>query len=79
MKRLASSGLPTAVALFCVLCAPAGASAQQVKPYFLVVFDTSGSMGEATTGAPSCPGYASTKMDTAKCVLHKLLSATGDA
>ena len=67
------------VAAGCAALLPQPAQAQQVKPYFLVVFDTSVSMGEATAQAPSCPGYASTKLDTAKCVLKSLLSATGDA
>ena len=62
---------------------------QQVKPYFLVIFDTSGSMN-GTVAANSC-GFTTTttdmavtttaprKMDTAKCALGKILSATGDA
>ncbi|HMI93969.1 MAG TPA: hypothetical protein VK509_21490, partial [Polyangiales bacterium] len=69
--------------------AQAQGQSQQVKPYFLVVFDTSGSM-DGTAPANSC-GYQTTttdmmvtttaprKMDAAKCALGKILNSTGDA
>jgi len=64
---------------------PSAAHAQnQVKPYFLVVFDTSGSMTDEPTVTNTC-GYTSggradsRKLDAAKCALGKLVNSTGDA
>jgi hypothetical protein len=70
---------------------PRPASAQtQVKPYFLLVFDTSGSMNDLPAVENTC-GYTTTtgpmdnrvteprKMDAAKCALGKILNSTGDA
>jgi MYXO-CTERM domain-containing protein len=65
-------------------CASASAQSNQVKPYFLVVFDTSGSMSDdvrSPNSANSCNygGNDPSKMDEAKCALAKLVNATGDA
>jgi hypothetical protein len=80
----------TLIALAC-LALPLSAHAQtQVKPYFLVIFDTSGSMNDLPAVPNTC-GFttattsmgttttASRKMDAAKCALGKLLNSTGDA
>jgi MYXO-CTERM domain-containing protein len=75
-----------ACALLSSLFIAGSAAAQtQVKPYFLVVFDTSGSMDSdvrtPTNSANSC-GYGGadpSKMEEAKCALGKLVNATGDA
>jgi len=77
------------LALACVtsawLAAAPAFAQNQVKPYFLVVFDTSGSMGDdvrtPTNSANSCNfgGNDPSKMDEAKCALGKLVNATGDA
>ncbi|HEY5933244.1 MAG TPA: hypothetical protein VIU61_01340, partial [Kofleriaceae bacterium] len=59
------------------VAAPVKAQNRQVKPYFLVVFDTSGSMSDPLGSANSC-GFTGTsnamgnpiqtrKIDTAKC------------
>ena len=88
--------LLTAAALGALTLAatPRFVSAQtQVKPYFLLIFDTSGSMNDLPAVANTC-GFttsttsggmnptttvASRKMDAAKCALGKILNATGDA
>lgn len=70
---------------FAVCLAGSSAAAQtQVKPYFLIVFDTSGSMVDdvrAPNSANSCNfgGTDPSKMDEAKCALNQLINATGDA
>ncbi|MFI5307294.1 MAG: MopE-related protein [Polyangiales bacterium] len=72
----------TSMLLLCWLAAPAAAQSTAVRPYFLVIVDTSGSMSDAIPSgmpAPSCPGYANTKMGSAKCALTKIVQATGDA
>lgn len=74
-----------ACALVAWLAAGTAAAQNQVKPYFLVVFDTSGSMGNAVYAsdpeANSCNygGTNPSKMDEAKCALQNLVNATGDA
>ena len=68
--------------LMCWLAAPAAAQSRAVRPYFLVIVDTSGSMDNAIPSgmpAPSCPGYPDTKIGSAKCALTKIVQATGDA
>ncbi len=61
------------------MAATAGAQGTAVRPYFLLIVDTSGSMGDNVTPAPTCPGYPSTKLGSAKCALTKIIEATGDA
>ena len=73
LRSVAACALAVAAAV--VMARPA--SAQQIKPYILVVFDTSGSMSDAATD-DTC-GYAgATKMTAAKCALTRILNATGD-
>ncbi len=55
----------------------AWAQSGQVKPYFLIIFDTSGSMDDSID--PNSCSFESTKMGAAKCALGRLLNATGDA
>ncbi len=48
------------------------------KPYFMLVVDTSGSMITPVAGAaPSCAGYASTRMGHAKCAVKNTTLAFG--
>jgi len=59
------------------------AAAQQstvIKPDFMLVVDTSGSMNNNVAGAvtDSC-GFGTTRLSHAKCVLNKLVNGTGDA
>jgi hypothetical protein len=58
---------------------PAPASAYNIiKPRFLIILDTSGSMSNSTgTGNDSC-GWTKTKSNDAKCVLGKLVNSYGD-
>jgi len=56
-----------------------GASAQtQIKPYFMVIFDDSGSMGDSTGPGNNSCGEARTKLNDAKCALQRVLDAFGD-
>src|SRR6188474_2251700 len=57
--------------------APAEAQATQIKPRFLIVIDTSGSMDEAAP--PNSCGYAATKMGAARCAIRNILNSIGDA
>ncbi|MDQ3031361.1 MAG: VWA domain-containing protein [Myxococcota bacterium] len=62
------------------VASPASRAAAQstVTPYFMVVFDTSGSMGNSTgSGTNSC-GQARTRMSDAKCVLQRVVNGYGD-
>jgi len=75
--------------LACALASIVGsASAQsvtQVKPWFLLIVDTSGSMNACTT-APcgvndpknSC-GFQRNRLGDAKCALQRIIASTGDA
>jgi MYXO-CTERM domain-containing protein len=47
------------------------------KPYFMIAFDTSGSMDDAVTPAPSCAGYPATKLGHARCALSNMIKAYG--
>lgn len=69
-----------------VVCAAAGlaggarvARAQtEVKPYFLVIVDNSGSMNNSTgSGSNSC-GQPRTRFNDAKCVVQKIVNSYGD-
>jgi MYXO-CTERM domain-containing protein len=53
--------------------------AQQIKPYFLVVFDTSTSMILGSAISNTCSGYPTNKLGAAKCALTKLINSTGEA
>ncbi len=67
-----------AVAAFALAMLPASAAAQEVKPYFLFVFDTSGSMNTSTgSGSNSC-GQTRTRFNDARCVLGKVVDGYGD-
>jgi hypothetical protein len=57
----------------------AGAQATQIKPRFLIVIDTSGSMDDPVTPGPSCAGYPATKLGHAKCAIKNILNSIGDA
>jgi MYXO-CTERM domain-containing protein len=46
------------------------------KPYFMILVDTSGSMISSVAGAaPSCTGYASTRMGHARCAVKNTVLA----
>ncbi|HEX2677832.1 MAG TPA: hypothetical protein VHM19_14365, partial [Polyangiales bacterium] len=77
------------------LCALASHAHAQIKPYFLVVVDTSGSMSWCAPGASDCSchamndcskgfnknrcGFDANKLGDAKCALQRIIDSTGDA
>ena len=69
-----------------VSLAPRLASAQSepVKPYVVLILDTSGSMDDSGSGAvtgfgpPSCPGTIDRKEDHAKCAIYNLANSYGE-
>jgi len=69
---------PGLAALFVLLIA-SGASAQQIKPRFMLLLDNSGSMRDSNLGATSCAGYDTNKMGHAKCAVRNMLDSAGDA
>jgi hypothetical protein len=79
MRRAARHALLTTVAVGAL--APAAAQAQTtiVKPEFLLIVDTSGSMTATTgMGRNSC-GYTRTRMNDAACVVRNIADGVGDA
>src|SRR5262245_51240149 len=45
------------------------------KPYFMIAFDTSGSMNAAVGSPPSSAGYPDTRVGHARCALSNMLKA----
>jgi MYXO-CTERM domain-containing protein len=79
-----------ACALFASLTLASASGAAQsngVRPYFLVIVDTSGSMQVSNSAPANSCGFGGgnsatgnpTKLDAAKCALTKIIQATGDA
>src|SRR6266545_6439807 len=68
-----------------VLALPSNVQAQvsiEVKPYFLVILDTSGSMHETTScvsGSTNSCGWSCRKMNDAACVLQHISDGVGEA
>ena len=61
------------------VCAPTGASAQTtVQPYFLVIFDTSGSMQTGTGAGNNSCGQTHTRLSDAKCVVQNVINGYGE-
>jgi MYXO-CTERM domain-containing protein len=71
--------VPALALALVALAAPRTARAQnQIKPRFVIMVDTSGSMDDSTgSGTNSC-GMSKTKMNDAKCVLGRLNDSFGD-
>src|SRR5438477_9934442 len=75
-KLLAWLGAATLVVL-CSASAQAG-TGTALKPYIVMILDTSGSMGGATgSGPPSCGG-TDTKLDHARCAINNIVNSYGD-
>lgn len=65
------------IAFSALIALPVMAQGVQVKPWFFLVVDTSGSM-DGSADANSC-GYESNRMGAAKCAIRNILDSTGDA
>jgi len=73
--RFAWLGVATLTMLFATSNAWAG---DPLKPYVVLVLDTSGSMAGATgSGPPSCGGI-DTKLDHARCAIDRIVNSYGD-
>ncbi len=76
--------LACAFAVLCLVSAAGTASAQvQVKPWFMVIVDTSGSMDDTPDLGPNSCGHvnndATRRIGHARCALNRLVNGTGDA
>ncbi|HEY4176644.1 MAG TPA: MopE-related protein [Kofleriaceae bacterium] len=79
-KLCAWLGAATMLLAVCIVARvnTAQAANDPLKPYVVLVLDTSGSMDEATnTGPPSCGGKDS-KLDHARCAINQIVNAYGD-
>ena len=73
--RFAWLGVAALTMLFATSNAWAG---DPLKPYVVLVLDTSGSMGQATgSGPPSCGG-TDTKLNHARCAIDRIVNSYGD-
>src|SRR6478672_6646135 len=45
------------------------------KPYFMIAFDTSGSMDDSVGSTPSCAGYPDSRVGHARCALSNMIKA----
>ncbi len=74
-----SRGWVAAIALLSVLIGASTASAQtQVKPYFMVIFDDSGSMDNSTGSGNNSCGQPRTRINDARCALQRVVNGFGD-
>ncbi len=71
-------GVAIALTLGFVSSSPAAAQSAAIKPYFVVVFDDSGSMGSSTGGGTNSCGESQTRLNDAKCALTNVVDAFGD-
>ncbi len=60
------------------IAAPAAAQSTQVKPYFMVIFDDSGSMDSSTGSGNNSCGRPRTRINDAKCALQRVVAGFGD-
>lgn len=89
-RRALSALLMATGAASWILYAPAEAAAQEPaeclssdpsqwpspsKPYFLVAFDTSGSMASSVSGSLSCAGFPTNRIGHARCALRNTVQA----
>ena len=51
---------------------------EPLKPYVVLVLDTSGSMNEVTGSGPSSCGGADSKLNHAKCAINNIVNSYGD-
>src|SRR4051812_34056905 len=75
IKRCAWLGVAALMGIFASSTAHAG---DPLKPYVVLVLDTSGSMTDPTgSGPPSCGG-ADNKLNHARCAINKIVNSYGD-
>ncbi len=66
-----------AVLLWVAAASPVSAQTQ-IKPYFMVIFDDSGSMGSSTGSGNNSCGQPRTRLNDAKCALQQVVNGFGD-
>ncbi len=83
MRSLRLSSASVALAALILSLPPSTAAAQTlIKPHFLFLVDSSGSMNAGTTctvGTTNSCGVPCTRMNDAKCALQRVVAGTGDA
>jgi len=89
LRCLCRFGLGVIATLALLIWAPPEAMAQNcasmnptdwplpAKPYFMIAFDTSGSMSTNVAGAASSCGYGSQRRDHGRCAIHNIVTAYG--
>lgn len=79
MRMSARHAVAAWLSLGCLLSLSRVAYAgEPLKPYVLMVVDTSGSMDSATSAGPPSCGGADTRLNHAKCAINKLSNSYGD-
>lgn len=78
-KKLSVALCVGLLGLVTFLGGPADAqNSEAIKPFVLVIFDVSGSMGAATGQGSSSCGAADTRIDHAKCAIQQVVDAHSD-
>ena len=75
-------GILAAIAALAIIAPARAASAQSsdsVEPYFLIMVDTSGSMGTGFSNVPNSCGMPTSRLNAAKCVLGDVLNSYPEA
>mgnify|MGYP000035120966 FL=1 len=78
-KKLSVALCVGLLGLVTFLGGPADAqNSEAIKPFVLVIFDVSGSMGASTGQGSSSCGAADTRIDHAKCAIQQVVDAHSD-
>ncbi|MDX2092322.1 MAG: VWA domain-containing protein [Kofleriaceae bacterium] len=64
--------------LTCLLAPRAAHAGDPLKPYVVLVLDTSGSMDAPTNAGPPSCGGTNTRLNHAKCAINKIVNSYGD-
>jgi hypothetical protein len=79
MGRMSFAFARLGAAALVVLAASGPASAQSgLKPYVVLVLDTSGSMGNSTGAGPTSCGFSDTRLNHARCAIGQIANSVGD-
>ncbi|HTL38743.1 MAG TPA: MopE-related protein [Kofleriaceae bacterium] len=73
-KLLAWCGIAT----LCVLTSTASAANDVLKPYVVLILDTSGSMDDVTGSGPTSCGKVDNKINHAVCAINNIVNSYGD-